>query len=288
MSTRIQKAILLLCFFLVSTAAYGQVRVNEIGYAGVDFQGAAKWVELHNTGTADVDVSSFWLCNFPNYAQISTLTVLDGSTTIPPGGFVTVAFDGLGDADGEMGLYRDVEGNFGNFGSASFVLDYMQYGSAGHQREGVAVEAGVWDAGMFSAPAANGQTLAFLGGGSNSAENWGSSAPTPGALNTTDTANEGEAGFPSAFTIFGNYPEPFNPTTTIAFSLAEAAAVRVLVFDLLGRQMLSVPEQHFSAGANQTIPINASALASGIYLYQVRATTASSTTVRVGRMTLVK
>jgi hypothetical protein len=48
------------------------VRINEVGYAGVDFQGSARWVELHNAGMSDVDVAGYWLCRYPDYAQICT------------------------------------------------------------------------------------------------------------------------------------------------------------------------------------------------------------------------
>ena len=180
------------CLLLCATA-YGQVRINEVGYSGVDFQGASKWVELHNTDSSDVDVSSFWLCNFPNYTQIANLTALQGSTTIPAGGFLVVALDALGDGDGEVGLYQDIGGDFGNFGRAGFILDYMQYGSAGHQRESVAVADSVWDAGTFGPAAANGQSLAFIGGGSTTAEAWQSSDPSAGSANPADPATAAHA-----------------------------------------------------------------------------------------------
>ncbi len=103
-----------------------------------------------------------------------------------------------------------------------------------------------------------------------------------------NVANEDELDLPSEFTLKGNYPNPFNPSTTIQFDLPESADVSVAVMDLLGRQVMSIPVQAMSAGANRTVRINATALSSGIYLYRITAITGASTSVRVGTMTLLK
>ena len=56
-----------------------QVRINEVGYAGVDFMGATKWVELYNAGDSAEDVSELYLCNFPTYSQICLLYTSDAA-----------------------------------------------------------------------------------------------------------------------------------------------------------------------------------------------------------------
>ncbi|MBO6575507.1 MAG: tandem-95 repeat protein [Rhodothermales bacterium] len=93
---------------------------------------------------------------------------------------------------------------------------------------------------------------------------------------------------PKTFLLRGNYPNPFNPNTNIQFDLPEAAEVAVRVTDLLGREMLSIPAQQFSAGTNLFIPVDASELASGIYIYRVEARTVRTTHVATGTMTLIK
>lgn len=147
----------IICFVQIQPLS-AQVVISEIGYTGVDFGGAAKWVELYNPGDTEQDVSDYFLCSFPQYDRISTLTALSGSTTIPAGGYLVVAWNELGDADGEVGLYANNSG----FGDPANIVDYMQYGSAGHGREGVAVSAGVWEAGVFVAAAATGRSLALV------------------------------------------------------------------------------------------------------------------------------
>ena len=93
---------------------------------------------------------------------------------------------------------------------------------------------------------------------------------------------------PEVFALRGNYPNPFNPITSIRLDLPEAAQVQVWVYDLLGRQVLTVPRAFFEAGAGQRIQIDGAALPSGVYLYRVTAESASQTLVRKGRMMLLK
>jgi hypothetical protein len=107
---------------------------------------------------------------------------------------------------------------------------------------------------------------------------------TRGIVTDTDSFSD----LPTEFALKGNYPNPFNPSTNIRFDLPETADVSVVVVDLLGRQVLSVPSAAFEAGAGKTIQIDASALSSGIYMYQVRSRTQSSVNVKTGTMTLIK
>ena len=93
---------------------------------------------------------------------------------------------------------------------------------------------------------------------------------------------------PTEFTLHGNYPNPFNPSTRIQFDLPETAQVSLQIVDMLGREVMTLPAKEFEAGANRSIELNAINLASGTYLYRMIATGAESRYVKTGRMTLVK
>lgn len=93
---------------------------------------------------------------------------------------------------------------------------------------------------------------------------------------------------PGTFALEGNYPNPFNPTTTIQFDLPESADVEVQIFDMIGRQVMSIPSQTIAAGAKRSLQLNASQLASGSYFYRVVAKMKDSVAIDTGRMTLVK
>ncbi len=93
---------------------------------------------------------------------------------------------------------------------------------------------------------------------------------------------------PTEFSLHGNYPNPFNPSTRIQFDLPESAQVSLQVVDMLGREVMALPAQDFEAGSNRSIELNATNLASGTYLYRMIANGAESRYVKTGRMTLVK
>ncbi|MEX0748353.1 MAG: cohesin domain-containing protein, partial [Rhodothermales bacterium] len=93
---------------------------------------------------------------------------------------------------------------------------------------------------------------------------------------------------PGTFALLGNYPNPFNPSTTILFDLPETAEISIQLFDLLGRQVMSRPPTTVQAGADRGVQIEGSSLSSGTYIYRVIARSATSTMIKSGRLTLVK
>ncbi len=103
------------------------------------------------------------------------------------------------------------------------------------------------------------------------------------------TADEREDDLPERFALHGNFPNPFNPSTRISFDLKSAANVSVEVYDLLGRRVLAVPAQQFPVGAEHSIVVDASQLASGTYLYRVSVNDAGrGVQYAMGTMVLIK
>lgn len=92
---------------------------------------------------------------------------------------------------------------------------------------------------------------------------------------------------PSSFELRGNYPNPFNPTTNVRFDLPRAANVSVEIYTSLGTVVKRVEGGRMSGGV-QSVQIDGSDLASGMYLYRVVATAGSSTYMGVGKMVLTK
>jgi hypothetical protein len=78
----------------------------------------------------------------------------------------------------------------------------------------------------------------------------------------------GESSAPPAFTLDPNLPNPFNPETTIRYTLAQAGPVRLTVFDVQGRRVATLVDAHQEAGEHR-VRWNAQGLASGIYLYRL-------------------
>src|SRR6056297_2848048 len=70
--------------------------------------------------------------------------------------------------------------------------------------------------------------------------------------------------------LLHNYPNPFNPVTSIPFTLSEPGAAQIEVFDAIGRKVASVRYDARPAGS-YTFRFDASALSSGLYLYRLKA-----------------
>ncbi len=80
-----------------------------------------------------------------------------------------------------------------------------------------------------------------------------------------------------------NYPNPFNPSTQIAFSLPETGFAKVTVFNTLGQTVAVLVDGNIQAGEH-TVTFDASALSSGVYLYRIQ----TSSTLITKRMLLIK
>jgi hypothetical protein len=92
-----------------------------------------------------------------------------------------------------------------------------------------------------------------------------------------------DSDIPTAFALRQNYPNPFNPTTTIEYSLKTAGEVTLRVMNVLGEVVATLESGYKPAGSYRAT-FDASRLASGVYLYQIR----TGNFVDVKRMLLVK
>ena len=84
------------------------------------------------------------------------------------------------------------------------------------------------------------------------------------------TATEAPPADRPGFALRGNAPNPFRDATTVSFQLAEAGAVEVAVFDLLGRRIRTLADGFLSAGTHR-VAFEASGLPSGLYVIRFSA-----------------
>ncbi|RPI16468.1 MAG: T9SS C-terminal target domain-containing protein [Ignavibacteriae bacterium] len=113
----------------------------------------------------------------------------------------------------------------------------------------------------------------------------GSTAPsTRFAFNVVATGITGNySEIPSVFMLYDNYPNPFNPTTNIKFDLPKSTFVKLVVYDLLGREIETLVNTDLTA-ASYVVDFDASKYSSGIYFYRIE----TSAFTDVKKMMLVK
>jgi len=74
---------------------------------------------------------------------------------------------------------------------------------------------------------------------------------------------------PTIFKLYDNYPNPFNPSTTIRYSIPEASFTTLIVYDALGNEVSSLVNETKSAGTFE-VTFDATKLSSGIYYYTLQ------------------
>ena len=73
---------------------------------------------------------------------------------------------------------------------------------------------------------------------------------------------------PTSFMLHQNFPNPFNPTTTIEYELPNNSRVTLSVYDILGRELVTLVDGEETVG-NHEVSFDASRFASGIYFYRI-------------------
>lgn len=119
----------------------------------------------------------------------------------------------------------------------------------------------------------------------------GQHAPSWVALgNPNPVGVDEELPVPMSIELFDNYPNPFNPSTTIRYSVNVNSDVTLSVFNILGQQVSVMKKSNVAPGYDE-FKFDGSSLASGVYLYQLKVKNLSNSQVvntSVNKMILIK
>jgi len=89
------------------------------------------------------------------------------------------------------------------------------------------------------------------------------------------TGVEDDGQLPTTFELEQNFPNPFNPQTTIAFSVPQTSRVRLVIFNLLGQKIVTLVDDVLPAGRRQIVwygrDQSGNEVSSGIYFYHLSA-----------------
>ena len=265
----------------VVSQADAQVVLTEVDYHN-------DLIEMVNMGASPVDIGGWQLCSRFSYREISTLTVVEGSTNLEPDGILVLSGFPLNDARADLGLYTSR-----SFGSATAMQSFVEWGGSPNGRETVAVRKGIWDAGDFVPPVPNGHSIAY-DGVRNSAAAWlVQETPNFGAFEisvvfgvTLEIAGEASqsmdnpiAGVTYTLTVTNTG----NQGDTINLSAAPEVGVEGVVRGALSESLVAL-----DAGASAEITLNVTGDAfteSGDYEVKVIATSAGDSSATAEVMT---
>ena len=105
----------------------------------------------------------------------------------------------------------------------------------------------------------------------------------PGANLADNFQKENNSGKTEKLSVEQNYPNPFNPATTINYTIESAGKVELRVYDILGREVMTLVNEIQDAGSHSVL-FNAANLSSGVYFYRINSGSFSI----VKKMLLVK
>ena len=95
------------------------------------------------------------------------------------------------------------------------------------------------------------------------------------------TGNDQDSEIPNVTKLYGNFPNPFNPVTTISFGLAQSSEVKIEVFNILGQTVDTIVNERMDAGNHlikwNGIDSNNHKVSSGVYFYRLSTETYSNT-----------
>ena len=133
----VRKVVFVLFLFVVGACGGSSGNDGTTGSVDVQLQISevvfGDHVTITNVGTAEVSIDGMWLCNRPDYSELSDTLAAGESVEIEAS-----RLGGIGQPGGEVGLYSERA-----FTSSSAMVDYVAWGTGGG-RTGVAVEAGLW------------------------------------------------------------------------------------------------------------------------------------------------
>jgi hypothetical protein len=92
---------------------------------------------------------------------------------------------------------------------------------------------------------------------------------------------------PTEYNLSQNYPNPFNPVTKINYELPKDGKVKIVIYDILGREIKSLVNNEFKTAGRYTVEFNGTQYASGVYFYRIQVEGGKGYTA-VKKMVLVK
>lgn len=263
---------------------YGQILINEIMYKSSPDFDSEDWIELFNPGKDTIDVS-FWLVKDDDNDHIY---VIPDSIFIPGEDFLVISKD----LDAFNSVYNhnprvigDISFGFGQgdqvriFSSINMMIDSIQYYN---------------DEPWPLLPNNYGPSIELINIEDNSLpENWLASANvggTPGIPNNSlslNILNENKI-TPSQFILNQNFPNPFNPVTTISYFIPKNSFVTICIYDLKGRLIKILLQNHLVKGKGSvnwdSTNENNEIVSSGLYFYTVQV----DDFIETKKMTLLK
>jgi hypothetical protein len=256
---RIRIGTLLAALALCLLGARGFAHTTYTGYSGAPGSKGYCASSCHGSAGGSITVSGFPSEYIPGQSYNITVSHTGGSPIKQFNGSCRI---GVGST------------NAGVIAAGTGTATYNTTG----ETNGVHLSSSDLDNGTFSwtAPAGGtGDVTLYIAGHQGSASGPNTEISLVATEFATGVSDDGTSVIPDHFSLGNNYPNPFNPTTAIAFNLPLRSHVTIDVFNLLGRRVATLTDEDYSAG-NHTVTWDGTSsdghtVSTGIYMYRIEA-----------------
>lgn len=253
--------------FMYAGVSAPVVVINEINYNSANDFDSEDWVELYNNTNGTIDLSGWVFMDenrAPSYA-------INQGTVLLPNSYLVLCLD-LTLFQSRYPAVPNILGNLnsglGGGGESLFLYD----------NSGKLVDSLTYDdhTPWPTEADGNGSSLELDNPSHDNSLgiNWRASVGhgTPGAINSTYVVGTGYTNkpVPTEFLLQQNYPNPFNPYTNIKFEIPEQSSVKLIIYNVLGKEIAEIADGEFSAGT-YSFKWDAGSFSSGIYFLQMDA-----------------
>ena len=262
----------LVASFELTGAPISPIVINEINYHSAPEFDSGDWIELYNRSEVIIDLSGWIFMDDNDDHQF----ILPEGTLISANGFVVIC--------------QNIDLFINRFPDANVLAESFSFGlnNGGEKISLINSDNQVADSVSYrdsrpwpASPDGQGATLVLSNPFSDNAtpESWGASWDhgSPGLSNEiiTDIERSPFDSTPTSFLLSNNFPNPFNASTSIQYHLPEHSQVKLMVYDVSGREVQILVNASQSAGeyairwdarnsAGQSVP-------SGLYFYTIQA-----------------
>ncbi len=225
----------------------GQAVINEINYKSSEAFDCGDWVEFHNPGQGDLDLSGWQFRD----EEDTHIYLFPQGTTLPAGGYLVLAKERsnflqhfpqvLCLLPGEMGFGLGTEDMARLYNDLGEMVDLVLYSNLPP-----------WP----TEPDGMGPTLELIDPLSDNLQHgaWAASIAeygTPGEINSvTEAVSVPEAALPANLVLAAPSPNPFNPSTTLRYELPASGLVTLTVYDIEGRLVRRLVDGFMEAGTH--------------------------------------
>jgi hypothetical protein len=162
-------------------------------------------------------------------------------------------------ASTRIGAGSTVAGGFAGVTNASV---YTAGGETGVHSSATGIDSAVF---QWTAPAAGAGTVKFFLGGIQGSKS-GANSSIAITSNEASTAGVELETTPMGIAMVRNYPNPFNPSTTIEFTVPATGRATLRVYNLVGQEMAKLYDSEAGPGVTYAVPFSGVGLSSGVYL----------------------